>query len=65
MQSRSTGEQKVRPELMVRVSFAAVLANVMFKDWLFPPGMASDDEIRQAIVDFTIDGITANDHSGF
>lgn len=65
MESRTGGEAKVRPELMVRVSFAAVLASVMFKDWLFPPDMASDEEIRQAIVDFTIDGIRANDQSGF
>lgn len=65
MDSRATGPAKVRPELMVRVSFAAVLASVMFKDWLFPPGMASDAEIREAIVDFTIDGINANDQAGF
>lgn len=60
MESRTQGEAKVRPELMVRVSFAAVLASVMFKDWLFPPGMASEEEIREAIVDFTIDGISGN-----
>lgn len=65
MEGRVTGPAKVRPELMVRVSFAAVLASVMFKDWLFPPGMASDEEIREAIVDFTIDGISANTQSGF
>jgi AcrR family transcriptional regulator len=65
MESRTQDEAKVRPELMVRVSFAAVLASVMFKDWLFPPGMASEEEIRQAIADFTIDGIRANMQSGF
>ena len=42
------------------VSFAAVLASVMFKDWLFPAGLASDEAIRDAIADFTIDGIGAN-----
>lgn len=63
MEGRATGSRKVRPELMVRVSFAAVLASVMFKDWLFPPGMATDEEIREAIVDFTIDGISGNDQS--
>ncbi len=66
MTSRTSGdlplppELPVPPELMVRVSFAAVLANVMFKDWLFPPGMASDTAIRDAIAEFTIDGIRAN-----
>jgi AcrR family transcriptional regulator len=60
MSSRTHGKAQVPPELMVRVSFAAVLACVMFKDWLFPPGMASDEAIRQAIADFTIDGISVN-----
>lgn len=64
MESRAKGEARVRPELMVRVSFAAVLASVMFKDWLFPPDMASDEEIREAIVDFTLDGIGANVQDG-
>lgn len=65
MEARTTGQAKVRPELMVRVSFAAVLASVMFKDWLFPPGMASEEEIREAIADFTIDGIRVNQQDGF
>jgi AcrR family transcriptional regulator len=51
----------VDPKLMVRVSFVAVLASLMFKDWLFPPGMASEEEIRDAIVAFVIDGIRANE----
>jgi AcrR family transcriptional regulator len=59
--ARIQGQPPVPPELMVRVSFAAVLGSVMFKDWLFPAGMASDEAIRQAIVDFTIDGIRANE----
>ena len=60
--TRRVGENpRVDPKLMVRVSFAAVLASLMFKDWLFPPGMASDEDIREAIVDFVIDGIRANE----
>ena len=57
--TRRTGGEKpsVDTKLMVRVSFAAVLANLMFKDWLFPAGMASKEEIRDAIADFVIDGI--------
>ncbi|TAK98475.1 MAG: TetR/AcrR family transcriptional regulator [Rhodospirillaceae bacterium] len=51
---------KVDPKLMVRVSFAAVLACIMFKDWIFPPGLASSEEIRAAINDFVIEGIGAN-----
>lgn len=60
--SRRVGDHaRVDPRLMVRVSFVAVLASLMFKDWLFPVGMASDKQIRDAIVDFVIDGIRANE----
>ena len=60
MAGRSDPDAAVAPELMVRVSFAAVLANLMFKDWLFPPGMANDEAIREAIIDFVIDGLGAS-----
>ena len=64
MDQRVSGKAKVAPELMVRVSFAAVLSSVLFKDWLFAGGVAGDDAISSAIVDFVIDGISANDDSG-
>ena len=51
---------RISPELMVRVSFAAVLANLMFRDWLFPPGLASDEQISEAIAAFVIEGIEAS-----
>lgn len=60
MARRLSDEAKVAPELMVRVSFAAVLGCVMFKDWIFPPGLATEEDIRAAINDFVIDGINAN-----
>jgi AcrR family transcriptional regulator len=60
MTQRMGQNPPVDPKLMVRVSFVAVLASLMFKDWLFPPGMTSEEEIRDAIVQFVIDGIMAN-----
>jgi AcrR family transcriptional regulator len=59
MRSRGGGEM-VAPEMMVRVSFAAVLGCVLFKDWMFPPGMASEEAIRNATIDFVLDGLNAN-----
>jgi len=50
----------IDPQLMVRVSFAAVLANVMFKDWIFPEGLASDEDISASIIDFVMNGIHTN-----
>jgi AcrR family transcriptional regulator len=64
MARRTDSGTRVDPQLMVRVSFAAVLACVMFKDWIFPPGLASDARINAAVQDFVIDGINADLHLG-
>jgi AcrR family transcriptional regulator len=60
MRRRSIGEHKVAPEMMVRVSFAAILGCVLFNDWMFPPGLAEDGVIREATLDFVLDGLNAN-----
>ena len=61
MASRMAGTPKVDPGLMVRVSFAAVLGCTLFKDWIFPAGLASDQDVSAAIKAFVMDGINAND----
>jgi AcrR family transcriptional regulator len=48
---------KVDPKLMVRVSFAAVLGCIMFEDWIFPKGLATQEEITRAINDFVLAGL--------
>lgn len=58
--TRIKGKPVVRPDLMVRVSFLSVLACVMFKDLIFPRGLATQSEIRDAINEFVMDGINAN-----
>lgn len=60
MRRRFPGEHKVAPELMVRVSFAAVLGRVLFNDWMFPPGVAEEDAVREATLDFVIEGLNAS-----
>lgn len=60
MKRRTGASPKVDPKLMVRVSFAAVLACILFKEWIFPAGVASEHKIRAAINDFVLDGINAN-----
>lgn len=59
MRRRSSGEHKVAPELIVRVSFAAILGCVLFNDWMFAPGVADDEAIREATLDFVLDGLNA------
>jgi AcrR family transcriptional regulator len=60
MSGRLKGKPKVNPKLMVRVTFASVLACIMFKDWIFPKGLASSSETEAAINTFILEGLSAN-----
>ncbi|MET0364408.1 MAG: TetR/AcrR family transcriptional regulator [Sphingobium sp.] len=60
MARRVGKDAKVDPQLMVRVSFAAVLASVMFRNWLFPEG-TTDADIRHAVAAFVTDGIPGDE----
>jgi AcrR family transcriptional regulator len=60
MSQRLKGRTKVDPKLTVRVVFGAVLASVMFKDWIFPAGLATDEDITAAVNDFIKEGSRAN-----
>jgi AcrR family transcriptional regulator len=51
---------KIDPKTMGRISFATILSCVLFKDWLFPKGVASDEKLRTSITNFVLDGINAN-----
>ncbi len=58
--TRLDEDPKVDPALMSRISFATVLACVMFQSWLFSAAPASEEDIPTAIGNFLIDGIHAN-----
>ena len=60
MQLRLKDRAQVDPKLTVRVVFGALLASVMFREWLFPAGLASDEDITAAVNDFIKNGIRAN-----
>lgn len=57
VRNRTCGADKLPPELMVRISFASLLGCVLFKDWLYPEGMADDEQLRAATTRFVMDGI--------
>jgi AcrR family transcriptional regulator len=57
---RFPDKPKIHPRLVSRVSFATILTCVVFKDWLFPEGLASDEEVSAAVSDFILEGISAN-----
>jgi hypothetical protein len=60
MAVRLQDRAKIDPRLTVRVVFGAVLASVMFKEWLFPPGLADEAAITAAVIDFIQEGIHSN-----
>ncbi len=61
MKQRMPGtKHRVEPRLMVRASFAAVLAAVLFRDWLFPSSLGSRQKVSEALIDFVLDGLNAN-----
>jgi AcrR family transcriptional regulator len=60
MRKRVVGPASVDPDILVRVSFAAVMGCVVFKNWVFPGRSAEDTAISAGIIDFVIDGINAN-----
>lgn len=57
MRARIGADAVVAPELMVRISFAAVLACELFKDWLCPAGEYDPGEIHQAVTRLLMDGL--------
>jgi AcrR family transcriptional regulator len=63
MRHLAENKPKIHPKLLVRVSFATLLASIIFHDWLFPPGLASEAQISAAIIDFVMEGLSANEVS--
>lgn len=51
---------KVDPRDMARISFVSIMACVLFQDWIFPDSEARKDEIRAAMIDFVMDGLSVN-----
>jgi AcrR family transcriptional regulator len=60
MRQRIPGTPKYDPRLMVRIAFVSVLACIMFRDWIFPADLASDEQIEAAINAFVMEGVGAN-----
>jgi AcrR family transcriptional regulator len=59
-EARLKQRPKVSPHLIARISFAAILGSVIFDDWLFPVGVASEREIHEGICDFIMEGLNTN-----
>ncbi len=62
MRKRIGRRAVVDPDVLVRISFAAVLGCVIFKDWMFPRGSSTDSAVSAGVIDFVMDGINVNAH---
>lgn len=51
---------KIDPRLMARISFASILACIIFKDWLFPSDLCDDEILTKAVTDYVLEGLSAN-----
>lgn len=54
-----SGDKADKPARRPRRSSAEVIS-WLFRDWLYPAGLADDASIDAAIADFVLDGINAN-----
>jgi AcrR family transcriptional regulator len=52
---------KISPRHMARISFATIMAGVLFRDWLFSDDEDDPEAVRNAISDFVMEGLAANE----
>lgn len=52
---------RVSPRHMARISFATIMSCILFKDWLFSDELDDPEELRSAICDFVMEGLSANE----
>lgn len=52
---------RIHPRHMARISFAAIMACVLFGDWLFSDDLDDPEDVRKAIGDFVMERLAAND----
>jgi len=62
MTSRLDSEPQVDPKLVVKAIFAIVLGCVIFKDWLLHEDPTTEDDFREAILNFVTNGLKVNSY---
>lgn len=60
MATRLKGQSDTEVQVMARLAFASVLASVMFRDWIFPAGLAREEEIDAAVNAFVMKGVASD-----
>lgn len=59
VRSRLAGRTRIDPRLTACISFGAILACEIFKDWLFPEDWGTPQEIEEATAEFVMGGFDA------
>lgn len=62
--TRRANKTDTDPNLIARISFALLLACVLFHDWLFPEDLATEKRIRAAVIDFVYKGADMDQFAG-
>lgn len=60
VEARGPRDAQSDAELTARISFATILACTVFRDLLFPAGIADDEKIRAAVAEFVMEGARAS-----
>jgi AcrR family transcriptional regulator len=48
------------PLLTASIAFSTILSCVLFKGWLFPPGVGDSQAMNAAVINFVLGGVSAN-----
>lgn len=60
IEGRLHDKPNIDPLLMACISFSTIMSCTLFKDWLFPKGVADDQAINAAVKNFVLGGVQAN-----
>ena len=61
---RIEGTPRIDPRLVACISFATILSCELFRDWLFPEGWGTDEEIHEAVADFVFGALETSGREG-
>ena len=59
--SNKPGNERIKPDVLARISFISIFSCIIFKDWLFKGREIEPDELFTSLTDFVIDGLNANE----
>jgi AcrR family transcriptional regulator len=59
--TRIAGQPRIDPKLVACISFATILSCELFRDWLFPEGWGTEEDIHDAVAEFVFCAMEGNE----